>query len=144
MKRIFFILSIALILGIVYIAVMNFDNPVDIHYLKGYAYTLDASNLYVSKTMGLGLFTILCFALGIFAGAGTVALFLGLQGEKMKAYKRELEKTCVSGEASASKVKVLEAKIKTLENAFSTVVDERTKMEVQIKELSSEIENLKG
>ena len=144
MKRIFFILSIALTLGMVYIAVMNMANSVEIHYLKGYAYTLDASNLYVSKTMGLGLYTILSFAAGIFAGAGTLALFLGLQNDKMKAYKRELEKTCVTGEASASKVKVLEAKIKTLENAFSTVVDERTKMEVQIKELSAEVENLKG
>ena len=144
MKRIFFILSIAIILGIVYIAFMNMSNLIDIHYLKGYAYTLDASNPYVSRTMSMGVYTIISFALGLFAGAGTVALFLGLQNDKMKVYRRELEKTCVSGEASASKVKVLEAKIKTLENAFSTVVDERTKMEVQIKELSAEIDNLKS
>ena len=144
MKRIFFILSIAIILAIVYIAVMNFTNAIDIHYLKGYAYTLDASNMYVDKTMSLGIYTAVIFLAGVLGGAGTVALFLGLQGEKMKAYKRELEKTCVSGEASASKVKVLEAKIKTLENAFSTVVDDRTKMEVQIKELSAEIDNLKS
>lgn len=127
-----------------YIALMNITNPVDIHYLKGYAYTLDASNMYVSKSLNVGIYTMITFILGLFAGAGTVALFLGIQNDKMKAYKRELEKTCVTGEASASKVKVLEAKIKTLENAFNTVVDERTKMEVQIKELSAEVENLKG
>jgi uncharacterized coiled-coil DUF342 family protein len=53
-----------------------------------------------------------------------------------------LEKTAVSSDSNASKVEVLEAKIKTLEKAFTSVVDERTKLEVQIKELNAEIDNL--
>jgi len=37
---------------------------------------------------------------------------------------------------------VLEAKIKTLEKAFNTVIDERTKLEVQIKTLNAELESI--
>ena len=65
-----------------------------------------------------------------------------MQKDRVKAYKRELEKSSVSGEANASKVDVLEAKIKTLEKAFNSVVDERTKLELQIKNLNNEIDNL--
>ena len=43
---------------------------------------------------------------------------------------------------NASKVEVLEAKIKTLEKAFNTVIDERKKLEVQIENLNNELDNL--
>ena len=61
---------------------------------------------------------------------------------KVKAYERELEKTSITGQNNASKVDVLEAKIKTLEKAFNTVIDERTKLEVQIKTLNAELESI--
>ena len=69
-------------------------------------------------------------------------MFLDAAKDKVKAYQRELEKSSISGTTNASKVEVLEAKIKTLEKAFNTVIDERTKLEVQIKTLNAEIDNL--
>ena len=142
MKKLFFFLSILAILAVVYLILMNTSNSIDVHYLKGYVYTLDPENIFVSKSIPLGYYTLGILIAGIFSGAGVVGLFLGIQKDKVKAYKRELEKSSVSKEANASKVEVLEAKINTLEKAFTSVVDERTKLEVQIKALNAEIDTL--
>lgn len=142
MKKIFFSLSIIVILSVVYMIVLNNTNIVAINYIRSYVVTMDPENPFVSYSIKLSFYTLAILLAGIFSGAGIMSLFLGVQSDKVKAYKRQLEKSSVSGEANASRVGVLEAKIKTLEKAFSSVVDERTKMEVQIKELNAEIEAL--
>ena len=137
MKKLFFFLSLVILLSIVYIAVINANTMVEVNYLKGTHLASDMSvNLQTS------IYTLAVLFAGIFSGAGIVSLFLGIQKDKVKAYKRELEKSSVSKEANASKVDILEAKIKTLEKAFTSVVDERTKLEVQIKDLNNEIDKL--
>ncbi len=135
MKRIFLALSIILLLSFIYLATINFENIVTINYLLN---TL--SN--VQKTFSLGLYTLISLSAGIFVGAGIIYMFLSAQKDKVKAYQRELEKTSVSGLNNASRVEVLEAKIKTLEKAFNTVADERTQLEIQIKNLNEEIDNI--
>ena len=135
LKKIFFVLSLIVLSAVVYLALINNSATVDINYLNGNNY---ASGM--SLGVRVSVYTLLVLVAGIFSGAGVVGLFLGVQKDKVKAYKRELEKTSVSGEANASKVDVLEAKIQTLEKAFSAVVDERTKLELQIKDLNTEIE----
>jgi septal ring factor EnvC (AmiA/AmiB activator) len=137
MKKLFFFLSLIVLLTVVYIAIINTNTTVDINYLKGNNLTSD-----LDITLKTSIYTLAVLCAGVFSGAGVVALFLGIQKDKVKAYKRELEKSSVSGEANASKVDVLEAKIKTLEKAFNSVVDERTKLELQIKDLNTEIDNL--
>ncbi len=137
MKKLFFFLSIVVLCTVIYIILINTSSTVSINLLKGSTYTAD-----ISKELGLPFYTIAILCAGLFSGAGVISLFLGVQQDKVKAYKRELEKTAVTGEANASKVDVLEAKIKTLEKAFTSVVDERTKLEVQIKELNAEIDKL--
>lgn len=137
MKKLFFILSVIILLSVVYVALINTSSYIDVNWLKGGQYTAD-----LTRAIRLSSYTLIILTSGIFAGAGTVGLFLGVQKDKVKAYKRELEKSSVTGEANASRVSVLEAKIQTLEKAFTSVVDERTKMEVQIKNLNSEIEAL--
>ena len=144
MKKIFFLLGMTALLIMSYIVFLNMSNIVDIHILKGVLYTFDAKNPYVSLHLSAGFYTGLVIIVGAFIGAGLTSLFLWIQGSKIKAYKRELEKSSVTSEESASKVKVLEAKIKTLENAFDSVVDERTKLEVKIQSLNAEIESLKN
>jgi len=128
--------------------VLNFNKYFDVNYL--YSVLLDAQNqadwttqsgMY-SKAVRGSTFIFVSLLSGIFIGAGTVYMFLSAANDRVKAYQRELEKTSISGSTSASKVEVLEAKIKTLEKAFNTVIDERTKLEVQIKTLNAEIDNL--
>ena len=137
MKKLFFFFSIVIICAVIYIVLINTSSSININLLKG---TIYAANF--TKEIGLPVYTISVLCAGLFTGAGIVSLFLGIQQDKVKAYKRELEKTAITGESNASKVDVLEAKIKTLEKAFTSVVDERTKLEVQIKELNAEIDNL--
>lgn len=136
MKRVFLALSILLLLGFIYLAVVNMNNSINLNYLYSAA---DSQNF---KTLGLGVYTLITLFSGIFVGAGIVYMFLSAQNDKVKAYQRELEKTSVSGMNNASRVEVLEAKIKTLEKAFNTVADERTQLEVQIKNLNQEIDNI--
>lgn len=136
MKRVFLALSIVLLLGFIYFAVVNMSNSINLNYL----YSATDSQNY--KTLGLGVYTLITLFSGVFVGAGIVYMFLSAQNDKVKAYQRELEKTSVSGMNNASRVEVLEAKIKTLEKAFNTVADERTQLEVQIKNLNQEIDNI--
>lgn len=148
MKKMFLILSVTILLVIIYLIFLNFNNYTNINYI--YSNLLDAQHqagiteqgAFFAKSIRTSTYTVLILLSGIFVGAGTVYLFLDAAKEKVKAYQRELEKTSISGSSNASKVEVLEAKIKTLEKAFSTVIDERTKLEVQIKTLNAELDNL--
>lgn len=137
MKKLFFFLSIVVLCAVIYIVLINTSGTVNINLLYGGTYTTD-----ISKELNIPFYTIVVLCAGLFSGAGIVSLFLGVQQDKVKAYKRELEKTAISSDSNASKVDVLEAKVKTLEKAFTSVVDERTKLEVQIKELNAEIDSL--
>lgn len=145
MKKIYLGLSIILLLCVIYLAMVNFNNYALINVLSGMDIHRDglvANGQYLAKAVRISTYTVLILLSGIFVGAGTVYMFLSAQKEKVKAYQRELEKTSISGLDNASRVEVLEAKIKTLEKAFNTVIDERTKLEVQIKTLNAEIDNL--
>lgn len=145
MKKIYLGLSIVLLLCVIYLAMVNFNNYALINVLSGMDIHRDglvANGQYLAKAVRISTYTVLILLSGIFVGAGTIYMFLSAQKEKVKAYQRELEKTSISGLDNASRVEVLEAKIKTLEKAFNTVIDERTKLEVQIKTLNAEIDNL--
>lgn len=145
MKKIYLGLSIVLLLCVIYLAMVNFNNYALINVLSGMDIHRDGlvtNGQYLAKAVRISTYTVLILLSGIFVGAGTVYMFLSAQKEKVKAYQRELEKTSISGLDNASRVEVLEAKIKTLEKAFNTVIDQRTKLEVQIKTLNAEIDNL--
>lgn len=136
MKKIFFILSIILLLGIVYLAIMNTDTSFSVNYLKA------SNGEYSVELINGAFYTLIVLIAGVFVGSGILSLFLGVQKDRVNAYKRELERSSVSGESNASRVKVLEAKIQTLEKAFNTVTDERTKLEMQIQDLNTEIDKI--
>ena len=136
MRRVFLVLSIILLLGFIYLAVINMNNSINLSYIYS---VIESQNI---TTFNLGIYTLISLFAGIFVCAGIVYMFLSAQNDKVKAYQRELERTSVSGLNNASRVEVLEAKIKTLEKAFNTVADERTQLEVQIKNLNEEIDNI--
>ena len=136
MKRVFMAFSILLLLMVIYISLINFQNYAGVNFST-------LSGQVFSRAIRVSTYTVFVLLSGIFVGAGTVYMFLSAQNDKVKAYKRELEKTSVAGADNASRVEVLEAKIKTLEKAFNTVIDERTQLEVQIKSLNSEIDGMR-
>lgn len=148
MKKIFLVLSVLILLWIIYIICINFNNYTNINLLSTSTLSIQIpegwieNGTYIGRAIRISTFIVLILLSGIFVGAGTVSMFLNAAKDKIKAYQRELEKTSVSGSSNASKVEVLEAKIKTLEKAFNTVIDERTQLEVQIKTLNAEIDNL--
>lgn len=148
MKKIFLILSIIILLAIVYLVIINFNNYAILNILTANMVEPKAlhgwvqNGLYLGKAIRLSTYTVLILLGGIFTGAGTVYMFYDATKDKVKAYQRELEKTSISGSNNASRVEVLEAKIKTLEKAFSAVIDERQKLEVQIKTLNAELDNI--
>lgn len=146
MKRTFLAISVILLLAIVYLVILNFNNTVNVNYIyssmiENRPGLIENAGFYI-KTFNLSLYTLFILLSGVFVGAGTVYMFLDAQNNKVKAYQRELEKTSISGSANASRVEVLEAKIKTLEKAFNAVIDERAQLELQIKNLNIEIDNL--
>lgn len=132
MKRVFIFLSILILLAFIYLMALNFNS------YTGVIYVPSGNPLAVR----MSTYVFLILAAGIFVGGGTVYMFLDAAKDKVKAYQRELEKTAITGSDNASRVEVLEAKIKTLEKAFDTVIDERTQLEIQIKNLNAEIDNL--
>lgn len=136
MRRLFLALSILILLLVIYLIIINLNNYADINLLNNI--TGAGSN----KAVRVSTYTAFILASGLFVGAGIVYMFLDAAKEKARIYQRELERTSVSGTESASKVEVLEAKIKTLEKAFNTVIDERTKLEMQIKSLNDELDKL--
>ena len=135
MKKLFFFLSIVIICAIMYIVLINTTGTLSINILKGSSYTSD-----ITKELSIPLFTIIVLCSGLFSGAGVISLFLGIQQDKVKAYKRELEKTNVSSDANASKVDVLEAKIKTLEKEVTSLKTKNQELQIQLTLTQSSIE----
>ncbi len=148
MRRVFLVLSAIILIFGLYIAFMNTGNSIAVNVL--YSNLLDAQTSaswveeggFFVKQFNLAIYTLAFLFGGIFVGGGIVYMFWHAAKDKLKAYQRELEKTSISGTNNASRVEVLEAKIKTLEKAFNTVIDERTQLEVQIKTLNAELDNL--
>jgi len=76
MRRIFFMLSILLIMLIIYIAILNTSTNIDINYVKSYFFSMDFDNPFLSKTLKLSVYTLIIFGCGILSGLGILSLFL--------------------------------------------------------------------
>ncbi len=148
MRRVYLVVSLIILLIVIYFAAINFNNYLLLNVLSGNSVDVQTNSIlsvngaFLAKAIRVSTYTVLVLLAGIFAGAGIVYMFLQAQSQKLKAYQRELERTSITGVDNASRVEVLEAKIKTLEKAFNTVIDERTKLEVQIQSLNNEIDKL--
>ena len=143
--------TLIFILGLIFIAIvslyaMNTSNLVHLNY----AYSPELGILtqtgfsdqgpYIYIKVRLSSLILSLFVLGLIIGSGAVYAYHYSVAQGFRKYKRELEKASLAGAANASKVGVLEAKIKTLEKAFNTVVDERTKLQVEIRNLNAELD----
>lgn len=76
----------------------------------------------IRLTVNSGLMIFLFFILGSSTSIFYIKPFLMKYKEKEGAFERKLEKTSVSSDANSAKVKVLEAKIQTLEKALENAL----------------------
>ncbi len=123
MKKFLNIISYLAVLGVIYVAIANAAEVLNLHLwgFKGTAETLGIPEY--TKTMNLATYTFVVLAVGLFTGICWVGQFYLAQKEKLNAYKRELEKSSITNSSSTSRVEVLEAKIATLEKALDDALN---------------------
>ena len=123
MKRIINIVSYLLVLGVIYIAIANAPETLNLHLwgIKGTSETLGMPEY--TKSLNLAVYTLNVHSIGLFTGICWMGQFYLAQKEKLNAYKRELEKSSITNSSSSSRVEVLEAKIATLEKALDDALN---------------------
>lgn len=122
MRKFLNISAYLILLYVVYLAVANFGQTVNVQF--GAVHNLvDMGLPVVESNISLGLFTFCVLMIGFVVSTVIVGQFYLVQKDKLNAYKRELEKTSVSNSTSSSKVEVLQAKIATLEKALDDVLN---------------------
>lgn len=122
MKKIFNIFAYLLLLFVIYVGVVNFDQNITLQIgaVKGLA---DAGLPQYAINLSIGILILAVVSIGFVISAFLVGQFYLVQKDKLNAYKRELEKSSVSNSTSSSKVEVLEAKIATLEKALDNALN---------------------
>lgn len=121
MRKLFNIFAYLILLFILYVGVVNFDQNITIQIgaVKGLA---DAGLPQYAIQVSVGIVILAVVAIGFVISAFLVGQLYLIQKDKLNAYKRELEKSSVSNSTSSSKVEVLEAKIATLEKALDNAL----------------------
>ena len=105
------LVSACIILIAIYIAYLNMHNLTDV-YVLSYTYNLPVCRI-IAASFAFGILSALIFAAGF-----TIPLT-----NKLKEYKKKLEKTSIQSTEDISKIEVLEAKIETLEKALNTALN---------------------
>ncbi|MBE7710131.1 MAG: hypothetical protein E7Z93_06770 [Cyanobacteria bacterium SIG32] len=125
MKTILNIISYLAILGVIYVAIINAPQMINIALLtKDMILALGLQDVSViNKTLNLASYTLITLVVGLFTGICLIGQLYLSEKNKLNAYKRELEKSSVSNSSNSSKVQVLEAKIATLEKALDDALN---------------------
>lgn len=121
MKTILNIISYLAILGVIYIAIVNAPQMINISLLtKDVLIALGLQDVeIINKTINITTYTLSVLGVGVFTGVCLLGQLYVSEKNKLNAYKRELEKSSVTNSSNSSKVQVLEAKIATLEKALN-------------------------
>ena len=122
MKRILNIISYLVVICIIYIAITNATEMLNLH-LWGVRGGAELGMPELNTELNLAVYTFLVLVIGICVGICWIGQFYLTQKEKLNAYKRELEKTSITNSSSSSRVEVLEAKIATLEKALDDALN---------------------
>ena len=123
MKKFLNIISYLAILFVVYIAILNAQQIINIQLwgIKGTASLLDLKELSISTN--LAVYTFFVLIIGFFCGLSWLGQFYLTQKDKLNAYKRKQKKSSITNSSNSSKVEVLEAKIATLEKALKDALN---------------------
>lgn len=120
MKFVLKLVSIIVFTYVAYLLYINFGDISSIKLVGNSALELLPNAI---KSINSSLIYTGFFGAGIVVGSFWFAEHFMRQEDKIKAYKRELEKSSVSTSDSSSKVQVLEAKIKVLEKALEDALN---------------------
>lgn len=93
--------------------------------LASYNTNMVELKLWQNISYNINLFYIILFTLlsGLIAGTAIGGSYYLSSQNKLKEYKRKLEKNTVNAECESSKVDVLEAKIEVLEKALKSALE---------------------
>lgn len=108
------ILTLISLLIIVLVAVLASYNPTPIAFQAWNGIIYNISLVYVILSAMIA---------GLIAGAAWMGSFYFVSMNKLKEYKRKLEKDSVAAECESSKIGVLEAKIEVLEKALQSALN---------------------
>lgn len=121
MKYLFWTFTLLLTAIWIYFVVSNLSSTSGITLLDNTPANILGTNP-IKLTVNSGLIISLFFILGSLTSFSFIKPFLLKYREKEGAFERKLEKTSVSSDANSAKVKVLEAKIQTLEKALENAL----------------------
>jgi len=117
MKIIFNLISILIVITVIFLASLN---------TQTYNFTVwVAKGTSIIYHVALAKVLLTFFVAGMLAGVFWAAAFYSPIQNKLKEYQRKLEKTSVLTDEGSSKVEVLEEKIKTLEKALKSALENK-------------------
>lgn len=118
MRILFNLISILIIVLVIFIASLNTHTFFNFTFwvLKG---TVIMYNVALAKVI------LTFFIVGVLAGIFWAASFYLPVEKRLREYQRKLEKTSVQTDEESSKVAVLEEKIKTLEKALQSALENK-------------------
>ena len=123
MKVILQILAFIVLFAVIYIIVLNGSETLTLQVFAPQYDAVSEATIHSTKALSLAFYTIMVLFAGIFSAVCLFVPFYLTQTEQLFAYKRELEKSSVKTDSSASQVKVLQAKIQVLEKALKDALD---------------------
>lgn len=128
MRTVFTLLNYLLWLGVVVLAIMNMNDVCHINLINAEASAFIAQYLHINAPVSAiylktPILYLILFALGEIAGICYLMPLYKSGQEKLQAYKRELERGSVTNSSSASKIEVLENKIRVLEKALDDALN---------------------
>ena len=117
MRKLVNLIVYLLLIYVVYVALINSAQTLTFH-VGAVKSLVDLGIPQLAATINFGIYTIILLIFGFVVGMILVGQFYFAEKDKLKAYKRELEKSSISNSTNSSRVEVLEAKIATLEKAL--------------------------
>ena len=123
MKTLVQILAYFGILGVIYFAALNTHDVVTLQVWAPKVAAGAEGVYHYTKDINIAFYTIGILIIGLAAGVGIFSPLYFAMEEKLRIYKRELERSSVKTDSSSSQVKVLEAKVQVLEKALKDALN---------------------
>lgn len=119
------IFAFIILFVVIYLIVLNGSETVTLQMFAPQYDAVAETTVRSTKTFGIAFYTLMILAAGLFSALCLFIPFYLTQTEQLYAYKRELEKSSVKTDSSASQVKVLQAKVQVLEKALKDALEDK-------------------